>query len=66
MYLREKGKTIMLIAHRLSTVINADQICVLNNGKLVKEGTHSELLRRKLSYAAMWQKQFPLPEQAGV
>jgi ATP-binding cassette subfamily B protein len=65
-YLRGKGKTIILIAHRLSTVVNADQICVLNNGKLIEEGTHSELLRRKKSYAAMWQKQFPLPQQAGV
>jgi ABC-type bacteriocin transporter len=65
-YLREKGKTIILIAHRLSTVINADQICVLNSGKLIEEGTHNELLRRNSSYAAMWQKQFPLPEQTGV
>ncbi|MET1055898.1 MAG: peptidase domain-containing ABC transporter [Pedobacter sp.] len=65
-YLRGKGKTIILIAHRLSTVVNADQICVLNNGKLIEEGTHPELLRRNSSYAAMWQKQFPLPEQAGV
>jgi ABC-type bacteriocin transporter len=65
-YLREKGKTIILIAHRLSTVINADQICVLNSGKLIEEGTHTELLRRNSSYAAMWQKQFPLPEQTGV
>jgi ABC-type bacteriocin transporter len=65
-YLREKGKTIILIAHRLSTVINADQIFVLNSGKLIEEGTHTELLRRNSSYAAMWQKQFPLPEQTGV
>jgi ABC-type bacteriocin transporter len=65
-YLRAKGKTIILIAHRLSTVVNADQICVLNNGKLLEEGTHLELLRRKSSYSAMWQKQFPRAEQAGV
>ena len=65
-YLREKGKTIILIAHRLSTVVNADQICVLHHGKLIEEGRHAELLRRKSAYAAMWQKQFPLPEQAGV
>ncbi|MCX2478709.1 peptidase domain-containing ABC transporter [Pedobacter sp. MC2016-15] len=65
-YLRARGKTIILIAHRLSTVVNADRICVLNNGKLIEEGTHSELLRHKSAYAAMWQKQFPLPAQAEV
>lgn len=65
-YLRSQGKTIILIAHRLSTVVNADKIAVLNNGKLVEEGTHAELLRLKAAYAAMWQKQFPVLMQAGV
>lgn len=59
-YLREQGKTIILIAHRLSTVVQADKIAVLNGGVLVEEGTHVELLRRKAAYAAMWQKQFPM------
>ncbi|SEA23814.1 peptidase domain-containing ABC transporter [Pedobacter hartonius] len=58
--LRAQGKTIILIAHRLSTVVNADQISVLSNGKLIEEGTHKELLQRKAAYAGMWQKQFPL------
>jgi len=65
-YLRANGKTIILIAHRLSTVVNADKIAVLHNGKLIEEGTHRELLMRKSAYAAMWQKQFPSVEQAGV
>lgn len=65
-YLRSKGKTIILIAHRLSTVVNADKICVLNSGKLVEEGTHVALLKRKAAYAGMWKKQFPLMEQAGI
>ncbi|WP_442589844.1 peptidase domain-containing ABC transporter [Pedobacter sp. AW31-3R] len=61
-YLREKGKTIVLIAHRLSTVVNADKIVVLSKGTLIEEGTHVELLNRKAAYAAMWQKQFPVLE----
>ena len=65
-YLREQGKTIILIAHRLSTVVNADKIAVLNNGLLIEEGTHVELLQRKAAYAAMWQKQFPMFEQSGT
>jgi ABC-type bacteriocin transporter len=58
-YLRSQGKTIILIAHRLSTVVHADKIAVLSHGKLLEEGKHHELLRRKTAYAAMWQKQFP-------
>ncbi|WP_158796585.1 peptidase domain-containing ABC transporter [Pedobacter sp. L105] len=65
-YLRSKGKTIILIAHRLSTVVNADKIVVLHQGKLVEEGIHSELIKHKAAYAAMWQKQFPSFEQAGT
>jgi len=65
-YLREQGKTIILIAHRLSTVVNADKIAVLNNGLLIEEGTHVELLQRKAAYTAMWQKQFPMFEQSGI
>jgi len=65
-YLREQGKTIILIAHRLSTVVNADKIAVLNNGLLIEEGTHVELLQRKAAYTTMWQKQFPMFEQSGV
>jgi len=57
--LRAQGKTIILIAHRLSTVVNADKIVVLNKGQLMEEGTHQQLLKNKASYASMWQKQFP-------
>jgi ATP-binding cassette subfamily B protein len=45
-----KGKTVMIIAHRLSTVRNADQIIVLNNGKIAEVGTHRELVMNKGSY----------------
>ena len=52
-----KEKTIVVIAHRLSTVIKADQILVLDAGQLLERGTHQELLAQKGRYAAMWQLQ---------
>jgi ABC-type bacteriocin transporter len=61
--LRERNKTIVLIAHRLSTVYNADKICVLEKGKLVEEGNHQELMRRKGIYHNLWKQQFPMMEE---
>ena len=58
-YLREEGKTVILIAHRLSTVFMADKICVLEEGNLVEEGAHKELLSRQSHYYQLWQNQFP-------
>jgi ABC-type bacteriocin transporter len=58
-HLRNTGKTILLIAHRLSTVMNADKIVVLNQGANVEEGTHTELLAKKGMYAKLWQHQVP-------
>ena len=49
-----KDKTVIMIAHRLSSVVNADKICVINEGKIEEEGTHTELLARKGLYASMW------------
>lgn len=57
--LRAQGKTIILIAHRLSTVVNADKIVVLKDGELLEEGKHQALLKNKGAYYAMWEKQFP-------
>ncbi|WP_336279029.1 ABCB family ABC transporter ATP-binding protein/permease [Bartonella sp. CB175] len=52
-----RGRTTLIIAHRLSTVINADEILVLKNGRIIENGTHDELLYKKGLYASMWNKQ---------
>ena len=57
-----KGKTTVVIAHRLSTVMHADKICVVMNGKIVEEGTHQDLLTRDGEYANLYNKQFELME----
>ena len=49
-----KDKTVIMIAHRLSTVISADRIIVLDSGRIVEEGTHNQLLNEKGKYADMW------------
>jgi ATP-binding cassette subfamily B protein len=46
-----------VIAHRLSTVVDADEILVLDHGVIVERGTHAELVTRDGPYAAMWNKQ---------
>jgi ATP-binding cassette subfamily B protein len=55
--LKNQGKTIIIIAHRLSTVVNADKIVVLENGKVVEQGGHKELYNTKGRYFQMWEKQ---------
>jgi subfamily B ATP-binding cassette protein MsbA len=60
-----QGRTTMVIAHRLSTVISADLIYVMEGGRVVEQGTHAELLRREGVYARLYMLQFagqaPLP-----
>ena len=49
-----QGRTTLVIAHRLSTVMDADQILVLGQGRIVERGTHAQLLDAKGEYARMW------------
>jgi ATP-binding cassette subfamily B protein len=49
-----KGKTVIVIAHRLSTITDADQIIVIDEGKIAKKGTHTELLESGNLYKRMW------------
>ncbi|WP_426324956.1 ABC transporter ATP-binding protein [Pedobacter sp. R-06] len=51
------GKTSILIAHRISTIKNADKILVLDNGKIIEQGTHNELLSKNGSYTALYNNQ---------
>lgn len=52
------GRTNIVIAHRLSTILAADQILVINRGRIVEQGTHPELLKMKGLYASLYQTQF--------
>ena len=52
-----KDRTAVVIAHRLSTILNSDSIYVINNGKVVENGTHSELLSNSKIYKSFYQKQ---------
>lgn len=49
-----KGKTVLVIAHRLHSIVNADQICVLHQGELAAAGTHEELLQSCTEYQTLW------------
>ncbi|HVI48709.1 MAG TPA: peptidase domain-containing ABC transporter [Chitinophaga sp.] len=55
-----KGKTVVVVAHRLSTVKNADQIIVMNNGEIVETGTHIELIKKQAFYYDLVKNQLEL------
>ena len=54
------GRTTIVVAHRLSTVKNADAIAVIDQGQILEQGTHDQLLAQNGRYAALYQEQFRL------
>jgi subfamily B ATP-binding cassette protein MsbA len=60
------GRTALVIAHRLSTVVNADVLHVMEAGRVVERGTHAELLQRGGRYASLWQMQTQGPAEKGA
>ena len=52
-----RGRTTIVVAHRLSTIVDADEIAVLSDGRVAERGTHRELLDKNGIYAAMWERQ---------
>ena len=52
-----QGKTVIAIAHRLSTIAAMDRLVVMDEGRIVEEGSHAELLRRGGLYAELWARQ---------
>ncbi len=56
-YQNIKEKTVIMVAHRLSTIKNCDHIFVLDHGELIEQGTHQELLKYNQKYAQMWRAQ---------
>ncbi|MFQ3229538.1 ABC transporter ATP-binding protein [Reinekea sp.] len=61
-----KGRTSFIIAHRLSTIRNADVIVVIENGRLIEQGSHNDLLERKGHYFKLYQKQFQSEQEEAL
>ncbi|MFN2133077.1 MAG: ABC transporter ATP-binding protein, partial [Anaerolineae bacterium] len=59
------GRTSLVIAHRLSTILSADQILVIDQGRLVQQGTHEELLEQGGLYRDLYERQFAVAEKNG-
>jgi ABC-type transport system involved in Fe-S cluster assembly fused permease/ATPase subunit len=62
----QTGRTTLVVAHRLSTVMDADEILVLRRGRIVERGTHQALLAAGAEYAALWRRQVRDEERAAV
>ncbi len=61
-----QGRTTLVIAHRLATVLKSDRILVMDNGRIVEEGTHAELMARGKLYARLARLQFDGATLAGA
>ncbi len=60
--LKKQNKTIIIIAHRLSTVMKADNIVLIKEGRIIETGNHKNLMRKKGEYFKLWEQQFPIDE----
>jgi ATP-binding cassette subfamily B protein len=60
------GKTVLVVAHRLSTIAHLDRILVFDNGRIIEDGSHAELLAKRGAYHRLWHKQSGgfLPDRA--
>jgi ATP-binding cassette subfamily B protein len=61
--MKTNGKTILIITHRLRSIMYADRIIVLHKGRLVEEGSHQALMAGKGHYFGLWKQQFPILEE---
>ncbi len=61
-----QGRSVIVIAHRLSTIADADQILVMDQGRVIERGTHDQLVEAGGTYAAMWARQIADEEQTSV
>ena len=52
-----QDKTVIAIAHRLSTIASMDRLVVMDQGRIIEQGTHQELLAKKGVYASLWERQ---------
>lgn len=60
-----QGKTLIVIAHRLSTIADADRIFVVDDGRIVEEGTHRQLLENGNLYSKMWKSHIGVKDMGG-
>lgn len=51
------NRTRIVVAHRLTTIVNADRILVIQDGSIIEQGKHQELLKRKGAYSSIWNRQ---------